>query len=424
VAAGRLALALGEVAEARQWLAAAARDNPGEEEAQYYAGLAFLAGPAADREQAIEYFKAATRADPHQPRAGVALGRLLFEMTGQPERAAEVYRRALSMDAQYMEAEEGLVRVRAVLKQPAEVVYHQARVRELMDRPDEALALYRRWCELRPERWDGVLRTAECLMDMERYQEAAREVQSGLERFPSHPELFSHLAQLYLRTGNRPDAARLCRRWAPLDRTSGRPEWIQGQLASQSLRSEEAIRWYEAAVRKNPDLGVYHAALGEALAREPSPERLRQARAALERATALHPIAGAFHQLGLVLQQMGDLESARQAFLRGLGAEGSPLECYRGLMSVARRLGRPGAAAFFTRLEREVRDQQRDEAAARRRLWTRPRDAQARLAFARLLLRRGEFAEARNHLEVAAEQPDGAVARSVLRRVERLQRVL
>ena len=52
--------------------------------------------------------------NPHQARAGVELGRLLYEKTGQWERAAAVYRQALSIDSHCVAAEEGLARVRSV----------------------------------------------------------------------------------------------------------------------------------------------------------------------------------------------------------------------------------------------------------------------------------------------------------------------
>src|SRR5262249_33978443 len=91
-------LALGRLALAWRH-AAAARADPAREKAQYHAGLAYRpAGDPPGPAKAIEYFKAATRADPHQARAGVELGRLLYEKTSQWERAAAVYRQALSID--------------------------------------------------------------------------------------------------------------------------------------------------------------------------------------------------------------------------------------------------------------------------------------------------------------------------------------
>jgi tetratricopeptide (TPR) repeat protein len=422
VVLGRLALAAGDRAQAQEWLSEAARDNPADEPAQYYAGMAFV---DSNPEKAVEYFKAATQADPRQVRAGLVLARLLYEKSGQWERAADVYRQALKIEPQSRDAEAGLARALVAVKQTDQALYHQARVRELEDRPDQALPLYRRWGERNPERWDSVLRAAECWMDQQRYVEAAQEVRRGLQRFPDHPELFGHLAQLYLRTGDRPEAARLYEQWARVDTDTGRPEWVRGQLAAQALKGDEAVRWFEAAIRKNPQMGVYHTDLAKELARQPTPERLQHARDALERAAALIPGSDQVHaQLGQVLQALGDPEGARRAFLRALDREPVRLDAYRGLMAVTRQLGHPRAAAFFARLERQVRDWERDETSARRKVAARSTDATARLDLARLLLRHGRLPEAGRHLAVAAGQPGGAPARPLLRRVQRLLEVL
>ncbi len=356
--------------------------------------------------------------------------RLLEAKSGQQERAVDLYREALSIDASCVEAEEGLARMGAAVKRPGEAIYHRARACQLQDRPDEAVRLYRQWGKLQPERWESVFRAAECFMDMSRYLDAAREVRSGLERFPENPELMGALAQLYLHTNNGPDAVRLCERWAPLEPASGRPEWVRGQLAAQAVRNDEAIQWFEAAVKKQPTNGVYHATLGETLARTPAPERLRRARAELERATSLEPGMARFHsQLGQVLEQLGDFDGARQAYLRALDDDSSNSEACRGVMRVARRCGYPppvgaGATLFFSRIEREIRDCARDERTAERDLSVHPRDGRARMARARARLRRGDLTKARNDLEIAAEQPGGADARLLLRRVESLLSVL
>jgi tetratricopeptide (TPR) repeat protein len=393
---------------------------------RYYVGVvAARSGAAKDREAAIDQFQRAAQADPPDARAAVALGRILEARPGQRERAAALYRAALSLDPLSAQAEEGLVRVQTALNRPGDAIYHRARLCQLRDRPDEAARLYRRWGELQPERWESVLRAAECLLVSARRRDAAGEVKRGLERFPRNAELLGALAQLYLRTGDDREAAAICARWAPLDRTSGRPEWLRGQLAARALQNDEAIRWFEAAISKDPRNAIYHAALGEALSHAPVPERRRRARAELEEAISLDPAVALFHsQLGQVLRQSGDLEGARQSFLRALDRDSSDLEACRGVMSVARLLDRPGTAAFFSRIERSVREIRGEEQAARRVLSEHPREGRAHFALARALLRRGRLPEAKNQLALASEQPGGADARSLLRRLDRLLSVL
>jgi tetratricopeptide (TPR) repeat protein len=245
-------------------------------------------------------------------------------------------------------------------------------------------------------------------------------VEQGLRRYPDNPELYSHLAQIYLLLNARTDAARVCDRWAPRDTASGRPERVRGKLALGAHQTDAAVRWLGEAIRKNPDLAAFHADLAEALVREPTPERLALARTTLQRAIELEPgNASNYHQLGLVLQQLGDLEGARQVFLRSLSLDSTHVEPYASMVLLAQRLQRPATASLFARLERTVRDQQREETTRWARLWRQPRDPAARLAVAEALLRRGLLTRAQFHLQAAlAERPGWQPATTVLRRVQ------
>jgi tetratricopeptide (TPR) repeat protein len=417
---GRLALAAGEIRQAREDLDAAARGRPEDEETLYWAGIAYTRGETpAETTKAFEFLQRAIQAAPRKARAGCALGQLLYERQRKWEKAREIYRQALKIDPTFVEAEAGLARVTAALKLP-EALYHEARVREMTERPEEAISFYRRWGAQQPQRWDSVLRIAECWMDMQRHAQAAREVQQGLQRFPDHPELYSHLSQIYLLLNAQTDAARLCERWAPLDTTSGRPERVRAKLALRARETDAAVRWMGEAIRKNPDLAAYHADLAEALLLEPTPEHLALARAALQRAIDLEPgSAGYYQQLGLVLQQLGDLEGARQVLLRSLSLDSAHVEPYTSLVAVAQRLQRPAMAALFARLERVVRDQQREETVRWARLWRQPDDAEARLAAAEALMRRGLLTRAQFHLQAAlARRPGWQKAAARLRELQ------
>jgi tetratricopeptide (TPR) repeat protein len=416
---GRLALARGETKAARADLEAVAQARPGDEAALYWAGLADAEGKSPEEiARAADTLKRAVDAAPRSARAGCALGRLLYERQGKWERAAEIYRQALKIDPTYLPAEEGLARVTARLGLP-EALYHEARAREMTARPEEAVALYRRWGARQPERWDSVLRAAECWLDLRRHTDAAREVQEGLKRFPNHVELYSHLSQIYLLANDRSAAARVCERWEPLDRTSGRPERLRGKLALRANNVPEAVRLLGEAVRKNDAVAAFHADLGEALVRDPTPEKLARARSAFERALELEPgNPDVLYQLGALFRQTGDPDRARVYFLRALDRGARGAEAYVGLVAVSRQLGYPRTAARFARLERLVRDQRRAEEAAREALSHRPRDPEARLTMAQALLRRGALAEASHHLQAAA--PSHPEAAPLLRRVTRL----
>jgi tetratricopeptide (TPR) repeat protein len=424
LALGRLALARGEIDTARADLDAAARDLPRDEAALYHAGLAHARGAESTSDaisRATSYLRRAVEVAPRSARAGSALGRLLYEREGAWEKAGEIYRQALTIDPGHLAAEEGLARVTARLGLP-EALYHQARVREMTARPEEAVLLYRRWGADRPERWDSVLRAAECWLDLRRHTEAAREIEEGLKRFPEHIELYSHLAQIHLLANDRAEAARVCERWQEVDRASGRPERVRGKLALWRSDLPEAIRLLGEAVRKGGSVAAFHADLADALVRDPTPENLTRARDALRRAIDLEPGNPSYHsQLGSVLQQTGDLETARVHFLQALERNSALVEAYVGLAAIARRRGHPDTAARFARLERVVRDQQREEEPVLDRISRQPRDPGARLAAAKALLRRGALADAAHHLEAAVGiRPHPPEAASLLRRVQRL----
>lgn len=422
LALGRLCLQRGELKAARAQLDAAARDRPDDEATLYAAGLAWAAGQSpAEIARAVEYLKRAVDADPKSARAGYELGRLLYEREGNWEKAREIYRQALKIDPQYLPAEEGLARVTARMGLP-EALYHRARAAEMTERSDLAVALYRRWGQRRPKRWDAVLRAAECWLDLRRHHDAVREIREGLKRFPDQIELYSHLAQIYLLLNDRSEALRLCDRWAPLDTASGRPERVRGKIALWNGDADGALRWLGEAIRKDENIAAYHADLAEALTREPTPESLALARTALQRAIDLEPANPAYyHQLGTVLQQLGDLENARLLFLRAIEHDSRHVEPFAGLAALGHRLGHPSTPALFARLERQARELQRAEEAARDRLRQQPRDPEARFAVAAALTRRGDLARATHHLRVAVEQrPRWSTARQLLRRTERL----
>jgi tetratricopeptide (TPR) repeat protein len=415
---GRMALADGNLNEARARLEVVARARPQDAGAQYDAGLA--CGP--DREDALRFFAAALRLDPRHARAGYAMSRLLHEQQGHWMAAARAYGQALALEPNLTEAEQGLARVLAPLGMPAEVAYHQARYYRLKRRPDRAVPLYRRWGELRPERWESVLRVGECLTEMQRQVEAARAVEAGLKRFPTNVALHRQLAQLDLATVAPEEATRVTERWAQLDPASGEPEWMRGRIAQKARKNDEALRWFEAALHKHPDQPIFQLAMAQALAESPSPDRLQRAASLLAAAETADPGTPEYaYQHGVVLQALNDPEGARRAFLRVLANDPRRVELYNALVQCADRLGRPGVAAFFASLERSMRQQARAEQLAMRNLWARPADPSARWAVARALLDRGDLAGAADHLEVAATSPDLPEARAALQRVRALR---
>lgn len=161
-------------------------------------------------------------------------------------------------------------------------------------------------------------------------------------------------------------------------------------------------------------------ARGTALRRaEPSPERLTEARAALERSLQLLPDFPETHyELALVLADLQQRETARQELERAIRLKPYFHPYWYQLALLDRRLGREAEAAraearfrFLVGTVSRVRDQTQYVAAH-------PDDLPRRLALARLLAQREERDAARVHVEaVLRAQPGNEEARRLRARL-------
>jgi tetratricopeptide (TPR) repeat protein len=157
------------------------------------------------------------------------------------------------------------------------------------------------------------------------------------------------LADRARREGRMGDAEALCRGALEAQPNSYEAEQLLGMIAHQSGRLDQAIEHFHRTVSLAPQIALHHANLGEmyrlagrldeaaaaslrALALNPEfPEPLNNlARIAIARgdpkgidycrqAIALKPdFADAYNNLGNILKELGDLEQARQAFVRAI----------------------------------------------------------------------------------------------------------
>ncbi len=120
-------------------------------------------------------------------------------------------------------------------------------------------------------------------------------------------------------------------------------------------RGEEAIRWYEAELRKRPDSFAAHFGLGGLLARRSPTEALPH----LERAVELRPpLAAVRIDYAQSLRQAGRPEEALRQLELAVGCEPDWAEPYRRLgqaLLAARRAG-DAAQAFAAAVERDAGD--------------------------------------------------------------------
>jgi Flp pilus assembly protein TadD len=246
------------------------------------------------------------------------------------------------------------------------------------------------------------------------------------ERFPRSPEVREQLTALLILTNDHEAAAQLCQAWLREDPGAAQPLWMLGRIAAAGLRFDEAVRYYEQALVKQPDNATFLEALGEVLLAAPGSEHLPRAVTTLGRAVALAPQdAKARHQLGLALMRAGRLEEARRQMLRSLDLDPNRGPVYSTLVQLARRLRQPGPAALFAPIVREVEGRLRDELTLWRRTWDHPEDPEGHVALARFLVQTGDPRRAESQLEEAlALRPRWPQAEAELARVRRLLAVL
>ncbi len=174
------------------------------------------------------------------------------------------------------------------------------------------------------------------------------------------------------------EAEALCRGALEAQPNSYEAEQLLGLIAHQGGKLDEAIDHFHRTVNLAPQIALHHANLGEmyrlagrldeaaasslqALALDPEfPEPLNNlARIAIARgdpkaldycrqAIALKPdFADAYNNLGNVLKELGELEPARQAFLKAIELNPNAVGCYVNLAEVHKfTTGDPHLAAM------------------------------------------------------------------------------
>src|SRR5207247_5232121 len=336
--------AAGQVAAARLAFERALRESPRDPEAPFRLGRLFLRN--GQPEKAAALFRQAGRLSPSNPRCLDYLGRAFMQMSGTPHRedagrcftaAAEMapgcvparlqlgifhqqahrWREAghtfldvLRLDPNNAQAHRRLGQLMAVLGEPALSHYHYGWAFVFEDQPQRAVAEFRALAAADPASVEAPLLISQGYTEMVEDQDAraAEEVRQALQRHPRNARLYGRLAALYFLTHNHPGTAALCEEWLRFQPEAAEPLWLQGKLAVADHRLDEGIRLLAQAAAKERGHAEYAFELGEVLARRPSPENLRQAFQALNRAVSLAPGEPRYrYQLAVVLQRLGEL---------------------------------------------------------------------------------------------------------------------
>jgi tetratricopeptide (TPR) repeat protein len=418
---GLLALAQGQLLEARQALERAHGLDPTESRYTVDLGRAYAAGPsAADRQAAIRLFQEAVQSRPYAP-AFYQAGLLLTAQHRLPQ-ATAAFGRATTADRSFGDAFRELAGALETAGRRTEAHYQRGLYYSVKDLRPRSLQEYLAMAAADPQHPGGLLMASQSRFKMQQNAMALALARQAFRRFPTAPEVREQLAALLILTSDRKAAAQLCQAWLREEPGAAQPIWMLGQIAAADLRFDEAIHDYEQALAKQPDNATFLESLGEVLLEAPGPEHLPRAVETLSRAVALAPEdAKARYQLGLALTRAGRLEEARRQMLRSLDLDPNRGPIYSTLVSLARRLRQPGPAALFGPIVRDVEDRLREELALWRHTWDQPNDAAGYVALAHFLLRTGDPRRAESQLEQALVlRPHEPAAEAELARVRRL----
>lgn len=421
----RLARALleqGQLDPARRVLQHGRLSAPQDPRFPFYLGLSWIQeGHPQNPDRATEYFREALFVAPKHPLPHHYLGLLLARQGRWPE-AQRHFLEATRADPTYWEPQWQLARSfektgdLAQAKEQFGVYYF------LLDDPYRAAESFRQMVQVAPNNVQAPRLVSLAYLRMGRNDWAIRETKAALQKHPGDVTLLERLATLYILTHSRPPARRTCEEWLKLQPGAARAHWLLGRIAQDDLKVPEAIREFETATAGEPGNPEYAAALAAALNDAGGEANLRRAAGLLQQSVQRDPNSASFrHDLGMTLQQLGDLEGARRQFLAALDLDPRHAPSYSGISQILVRLHKPALARFFGPLVRAAQDRSREELRLSRRLGQNPTSPEAHDAMAEFLVRGASFPTAQAHLERAlALRPSYPEAQAALAHVKRV----
>jgi tetratricopeptide (TPR) repeat protein len=421
----RLARALldqGQLAEARKVLQMGRMNAVRDARFPFYLGLSYVPeGQPQQPERAMEYFKEAFAVAPRHPLPHYYMGLLLARQGRWPE-AQVHFLKATQADPTYPEPQLQFARSLEKTGDPAKAKEELGIYYFLKDDSFKAADAFRAMVKADPQNVQAPRLVSLAYLRLGRNDWAIRETKAALQQHPRDVTLLERLATLYILTHSRPPARSTCEEWLKIEPGAPRAHWLLGRVAQDDLKPPEAIREYELAVAGDPGNPEYKAALAAALNDTGGTANLRRAADLLQQAVQGDPKSVSYrHDLGMTLQQLGDLEGARRQFLAALDRDPHHSPSYSGISQLWVRRHEPVLARFFGPLVRAAQDRSREEVRLSRRLGQNPTSAEAHYAMAGFLIREASFPGAQGHLERALRlRPDYPEARAALARVKRV----
>jgi tetratricopeptide (TPR) repeat protein len=199
-----------------------------------------------------------------------ALASLDRIQTEKPEYvpALKVKAKALYLLARDADAEDTLKRASARAPKDAEIPYSLGRIYYQQSRHAEAAEMFRRATAMDPsdyKAWDNLGLASEALGDVAQAQQHyLKSISLVYKDHPEYDVVYANFADLLIKLGNFQRAFDLAAEAA--QRNTGEPRnfFLAGKALVQAGRSDLSVRWFEQAIKLDPDYPQPHYLLSQA----------------------------------------------------------------------------------------------------------------------------------------------------------------
>ncbi len=182
--------------------------------------------------------------------------------------ASKAKAKALYLLARDAEAEDTLKRALARAPNDAEIPYSLGRIYYQQSRHAEAAEMFRRATAIDPrdyKAWDNLGLASEALGDVAQAQQHYLKAISLV--YKDHPEydvVYANFADLLIKLGNLQRAFDLAAEAAQRNPGEPRNFFLAGKALVQAGRNDLAVRWFEQAIKLDPDYPEPHYLLSQA----------------------------------------------------------------------------------------------------------------------------------------------------------------
>ena len=241
----------------------------------------------------------------------------------------------------------------------AEAWYNLGLLERSAERPEEAIAAYKKAIEARPKYLAAINNLGLVYSDRDRHDEAEAQFRLALDIKPTYTAAWVNLARVHAARGRNDEALAAYRRALEIDPNDRSARLQVAVTLRKAGKAEEAIAEYRALLALQPRYVKAWFNLGIALAAEGQDD---EAVAAYEQALA-HDQAhfGARKNLGLLLLRRERIDPAREHLTEALEARPADPEIRLALAQIARQTG--DAATCKTHVEAVLRQQPEDRSA-------------------------------------------------------------